>query len=149
MREGWCGELFGSPPWTRFELLRPETSSTRTTPIAFGPMACAPNWHTQTGCPKGIHLEPPFLCVSRSGSATINAVVPLKSRTCGNISHMLRNRRWAWVGFSYGCVLFLFAVGTSGMGHGTYLPFAIYGAPFSIVPILGLFVAPVWWAALG
>jgi hypothetical protein len=62
---------------------------------------------------------------------------------------MPRNRRWAWLGFSYGCVLFLFAFGTSGMGHGTYLPFAIYGAPFSIFPIAGLFVAPVWWAALG
>jgi hypothetical protein len=62
---------------------------------------------------------------------------------------MLRNKGWAWIGFSYGCVLFLFAFGASGMGHGTYLPFAIYGSPFSILPIAGLFVAPLWWAALG
>ena len=33
---------------------------------------------------------------------------------------------------------FLFAVGTLGMGHGTHLPFAIYGAPFSIITNRGI-----------
>jgi hypothetical protein len=35
------------------------------------------------------------------------------------------------------------------MGHGTYLPFGIYGAPLSVVPFVGLFIAPVWWGTLG
>ena len=47
--------------------------------------------------------------------------------------HMTRNRRWAWLGFAYGSL---------GMDDGTVLPFAIYGALISIVPILGMFIAP-------
>ena len=59
--------------------------------------------------------------------------------------------RWAWtlVGLVFGCVLFIFGLGAAGMGHGAYLPMAIYGAPFSAVPFVGMFVTPVWWTALG
>jgi hypothetical protein len=49
----------------------------------------------------------------------------------------------------FGCVLFIFGVGALGMGHGTFLPMAIYGAPFSVVPFAGMVVTPVWWTALG
>jgi hypothetical protein len=45
-------------------------------------------------------------------------------------------------------VLFIFGFGAAGMGHGTYLPLYIYGAPFSVVPLAGMFVTPVWWTAL-
>ena len=53
------------------------------------------------------------------------------------------------VGFAYGCVLFVFAFGSAGFGTGSYLPFAVYGAPLSLIPLAGLFVAPVWWGLLG
>ena len=56
---------------------------------------------------------------------------------------------WTLVGLVFGCVLFIFGVGAAGVGHGTYLPMAIYGAPFSAVPFAGMFVTPVWWTALG
>ena len=46
---------------------------------------------------------------------------------------MTRNRRWAWLGFAFGSL---------GMDDGTVLPFAIYGALISIIPILGMFIAP-------
>lgn len=62
---------------------------------------------------------------------------------------MVREAIWIWLGFAYGCVLFVFAFGSAGMGHGSYLPFAIYGAPLSILPVAGMFIAPVWWAAVG
>jgi len=62
---------------------------------------------------------------------------------------VVHDRRWTWLGIAYGCVLFVFAFGCAGMGHGSYLPFAIYGAPVSIIPVLGLFVAPVWWGTVG
>jgi hypothetical protein len=38
-------EGFGSPVWTRFELLRPKTRSTRTTLDAFRPMTSAQYGH--------------------------------------------------------------------------------------------------------
>ena len=57
--------------------------------------------------------------------------------------------RWTLLGLLSGCVLFIFGFGAAGMGHGTYLPLAIYGAPFSVVPFAGPFITPVWWAALG
>lgn len=47
--------------------------------------------------------------------------------------HMTRNRHWAWLGFAFGSL---------GMDDGTVLPFAIYGALISIIPILGMFIAP-------
>ncbi len=54
-------------------------------------------------------------------------------------------------GFVYGAVLFLFATACAGPdARGTYLPFGIYGAPFSMIrPPLGLFVPPFLWALLG
>jgi len=59
------------------------------------------------------------------------------------------NRRLAWFGFAYGCVLLFFAFASAGAGHGSFLPFAIYGAPVSILPEVGLFAAPIWWALVG
>jgi hypothetical protein len=59
------------------------------------------------------------------------------------------NQRWIWLGLIYGFALFAFAVVDAGFGHGTYLPFAIYGAPISIIPIVGMFVPPLWWGLLG
>jgi hypothetical protein len=56
---------------------------------------------------------------------------------------------WPWYGFAFGCILFVFAFGSAGAGHGTYLPFAIFAAPVSLIPRVGLFSAPVWWAAVG
>jgi hypothetical protein len=56
---------------------------------------------------------------------------------------------WTLVGLVFGCALFIFGFGAAGMGHGTYLPMAIYGAPFSAVPLAGMFVTRVWWTALG
>ncbi len=56
---------------------------------------------------------------------------------------------WTLVGLVFGCVLFIFGFGAFGMGHGTFLPMAIYGAPFSAVPFAGMFATPVWWTALG
>lgn len=35
------------------------------------------------------------------------------------------------------------------MGHGSYLQFAIFAAPASIVPGVGFFMAPVWWGMVG
>jgi hypothetical protein len=37
----------GSPVWTRFELLQLKGRFARTTPIPFGPMAYAQNWHAR------------------------------------------------------------------------------------------------------
>ena len=59
------------------------------------------------------------------------------------------NKRWPWLGLAYGCVLLAFGAGNAGAGHGTYLPFGIYGAPLSIVPIVGMFIAPAWWGIVG
>src|SRR5450759_4083776 len=43
-REQWVSLLsYGSPQWTRFELLRPKTRSARTTLIAFGPVRSEQN----------------------------------------------------------------------------------------------------------
>jgi hypothetical protein len=63
--------------------------------------------------------------------------------------HLSDIARSPWSGALFGCVLFPFALVTAGVGHGSYLPFMIYGAPLSIVPLLGLFVAPFWWGAVG
>jgi hypothetical protein len=60
-----------------------------------------------------------------------------------------REWRWTWFGVGYGCVLWVFAFGSAGMGHGTFLPFGIYDAPLSLIPFATLLVTPVWWGALG
>ena len=45
----------------------------------------------------------------------------------------------------FGLVLLGFGWASAGAGHGTYLPVIVFGAPLSVVPVLGLFAAPVWW----
>ena len=62
---------------------------------------------------------------------------------------MTRDRRWTWLGIAYGCALLVFGVGSAGMGHCSYLPLAISAAPVSIVPVVGILLAPVWWGAVG
>ena len=62
---------------------------------------------------------------------------------------MTQRSRWPWYGFAFGCVLFVFAFGSAGAGHGSYLPFAIFAAPVSLIPMIWLFSAPVWWGAVG
>ena len=39
----------------------------------------------------------------------------------------------ALCGAVYGAGLFVFAIPPAGYGHGTYLPFAVFGAPLSLV----------------
>ena len=57
---------------------------------------------------------------------------------------------WTSLGIAYGCVLWIHAFGCAGFGHGSYLPYMIYGAPFSILPVPGLlFICPIWWGWLG
>lgn len=58
-------------------------------------------------------------------------------------------RGWPWYGLAFGCLLFVFAFGSAGAGHGSYLPFSIFAAPLSLVPLFGLFAAPVWWTVIG
>jgi hypothetical protein len=61
-----------------------------------------------------------------------------------------RTVRLTVAGLAYGVVLFLFAFVCVGAGHGSYLPFAIFGAPLSLIhPVAGLFAAPVLWALFG
>jgi len=60
-----------------------------------------------------------------------------------------RAARFTFAGLGYGAVLFLLAFGCAGFGHGSYLPFAIFGAPFSLIPVAGLFAAPFVWAVYG
>jgi hypothetical protein len=62
---------------------------------------------------------------------------------------MSERSRWPWYGLAFGCVLFVFAFGSAGAGHGSYLPLTIFAAPLSLIPFIGLFSAPVWWAAVG
>lgn len=54
-----------------------------------------------------------------------------------------------WSGVAFGLALFVFAFGSAGAGHGSYLPFALFAAPLSLIPVVGLFAAPVWWGAIG
>jgi len=50
-----------------------------------------------------------------------------------------RAARFTFAGLGYGVVPFVFAFICAGAGHGSYLPFAIFGAPFSLIPVAGLF----------
>ena len=54
-----------------------------------------------------------------------------------------RRKWWQWYGFTFGCVLLVFGFGDVGAGHGTYLPLMLFGAPLSIVPVIGVLAAPV------
>jgi len=60
-----------------------------------------------------------------------------------------RRKWWPWYGFAFGCVLLVFAFGDAGAGHGTDLPLLLFGAPFSLVPVVGVLAAPIWWAIVG
>lgn len=62
---------------------------------------------------------------------------------------LTQRTRWPWFGFWFGCVLLVFAVGSMGAGHGSYLPVSLFGAPLSLLPTIGFFAAPVWWAVIG
>ena len=62
---------------------------------------------------------------------------------------MSRAVRFTFVGLGYGVVLFFLAFGCAGFGHGSYLPFGIFGAPLSLIPVAGLFAAPFVWALYG
>jgi hypothetical protein len=64
------------------------------------------------------------------------------------MAHRAR-RNWTWYGLAFGIVLFVFGIGSTGMGHGTSLPITIFAAPLSLVSIYGWLSAPVWWAAIG
>ena len=52
-------------------------------------------------------------------------------------------------GFAFGVLLMLSGFASAGFGHGTYLPIALGAAPVSLIPVAGLFAAPVWWGAIG
>jgi hypothetical protein len=50
----------------------------------------------------------------------------------------------------YGATLFVFAFLAAGGGHGTYLPFAVFGAPLSLLhQKLGLFGVLILWPIAG
>jgi hypothetical protein len=57
--------------------------------------------------------------------------------------------RWPWYGFAFGCILLVFAFGDAAAGHGTDLPLIVFGAPLSIVPVVGVLAAPIWWTVVG
>jgi len=49
-----------------------------------------------------------------------------------------------------GIVLTLLALGAAGAGHGTYLPIAVFGAPFSLLSVTGGILGTlVMWPAIG
>ncbi len=62
---------------------------------------------------------------------------------------MSRAAGFTFAGLGYGIVLFLLAFACAGFGHGSYLPFGIFGAPLSLIPVAGLFAAPFIWALYG
>jgi hypothetical protein len=56
----------------------------------------------------------------------------------------------ALCGAVYGVGLFVFAIPPTGYGHGTYLPFAVFGAPLSLVhERLALFGVLILWPVGG
>jgi hypothetical protein len=57
--------------------------------------------------------------------------------------------RWTWLGIGYGFLVLFFAFVSAGFGHGTYLPWSIYAAPASLIPIAGMFIAPLFWGGVG
>lgn len=78
---------------------------------------------------------------------------PDRPRDCYRCAIFYENldtmHRWTLAGLAFGLVLFVFGFAALGMGHGSFLPMAIYGAPFSAVPLAGMLVVPFWWTALG
>lgn len=87
------------------------------------------------------------------GSGLVAVLVPLLVGTAAVMaiaSLGVRNEKfYAWYGLAFGIALFPFAFMSAGFGHGTYLPFALFAAPLSLVPVVGLFAAPVLWAGIG
>jgi hypothetical protein len=57
--------------------------------------------------------------------------------------------RAPWYGLAFGVVLSAFALESAGVGHGSYLPSMIFAAPLSILPPIGLFAPPPFWAVIG
>ena len=56
----------------------------------------------------------------------------------------------ALCGSVYGAGLFIFALLAAGFGHGTYLPFAVFGAPISLVHERSALVGVlILWPAAG
>ena len=56
----------------------------------------------------------------------------------------------AFAGGLYGLVLCVIGLLAAGWGHGTYLPIAVFGAPFGILlDPLALFACLVWWPVVG
>ena len=55
----------------------------------------------------------------------------------------------AVLGCAGGIVLWLLAMFCAGGGHGTYLPVAVFGAPLSLIPGLGLLSPLVLWPLVG
>ena len=52
----------------------------------------------------------------------------------------------AFAGGLYGLVLCVIGLLPGGWGHGTYLPIAVFGAPFGVLlGPLGLFACLAWW----
>ena len=62
---------------------------------------------------------------------------------------MIKRSRWIWVGLLYGILLSIYGFACAGFGHGTYLPLMMIGAPLSLIPFLGSFVAPILWSLVG
>ena len=64
-------------------------------------------------------------------------------------NRVAQRAHWGWFGLAFGCVLLVFGWASAEVGHGTYAPLALFGAPVSILPGAGLFAAPGWWALIG
>jgi len=59
-----------------------------------------------------------------------------------------RKAGFACLGFFYGAALFVFGIASAGAGHGSYLPVSLFAAPLSVIPVAGIFVAPIWWTVV-
>lgn len=55
----------------------------------------------------------------------------------------------AVAGLLAGITLLLLAFACAGAGHGTYLPFGVFGAPLSLVPRVWLVSPVIMWALFG
>ena len=53
------------------------------------------------------------------------------------------------IGFAFGTVLWIVGFGAIRAGHGAYIPLSVFGAPLSLIPVVGLFAAPFQWAWIG
>lgn len=53
------------------------------------------------------------------------------------------------LGCAFGVLLWLLALFCTGGGHGTYLPIAVFGAPLSLIPGIGLLSPLIMWSLSG